>query len=183
MLKVSHPTAEWLAWLKSISLLDDGDDCWIWPGAVNGSGYGVVRIKHDGASSPEMVHRAAWAAANHSPIPDGYDVDHTCGTPLCGNPDHLQALTKAAHAALEVARRAAYRPKPKPPQVKPYGTIRERPRMKRGVVVGTTYAVLYRVRDEDTGVSRQTSQSFRTRREAKAFLATLARVRPYRRAA
>ncbi len=51
------------------------------------------------------VHRASYEAFI-GPIPEGFDIDHTCHKPSecqagdncphrrCGNPDHLEAVTK-----------------------------------------------------------------------------------------
>lgn len=54
--------------------------CWLWTGAVTGSGYGAFR--------KESVHRFSFRI-HKSNIPMGSQVLHKCDTPLCVNPDHL----------------------------------------------------------------------------------------------
>lgn len=62
--------------------------CWIWGGAIDRYGYGVVRL------GPKMVkvHRAMYTSAK-GPVPRGLVVDHLCRVRSCVNPKHLQAVT------------------------------------------------------------------------------------------
>ena len=60
-------------------------DCWIWTGATNKGGYGVVR--HGGRVG--SVHRLVMDA------PPGQTVRHTCDNPPCYNPHHLISGTQA----------------------------------------------------------------------------------------
>ncbi len=65
-----------------------GCGCWLWRSTKDHRGYG--QFYHQG-----WVHRAHRFSfvltGNH--IPDGLVIDHLCRTPLCVNPDHLEAVT------------------------------------------------------------------------------------------
>lgn len=70
--------------------------CWLWTGPQTGTGkdgkhfsYGTVSV--DGQR--HLVHRVSYEVT-HGPVPLGLVVDHICNTPLCVNPDHLQAITQ-----------------------------------------------------------------------------------------
>lgn len=58
--------------------------CWIWTGAVNDHGYGVV---WDG-KAPCLAHRASWILS-HGVIDDAMNVCHCCDNPPCVNSEHL----------------------------------------------------------------------------------------------
>ena len=60
------------------------DECWLWVGAINPKGYGMMSIK----SHPRLSHRISWEVHN-GPIPEGMFVLHKCDTPLCVRPEHL----------------------------------------------------------------------------------------------
>lgn len=69
----------------------DANGCWIFPGATNGVGYGV--INSGGHNGPMVyVHRVTY---EHfvGPIADGLHIDHLCRVTLCCNPFHLEAVT------------------------------------------------------------------------------------------
>lgn len=70
------------------------DECWLWIGAVQSSGYGSFQ--------GQLAHRFAHELLV-GPIPDGHQVDHLCRVRLCVNPDHLEAVT-----AEENVRRTAH---------------------------------------------------------------------------
>ena len=78
-------------YLKKLVLSEAGppDECWLWPGYVTETGYGVYRS--------QRVHRAAYAN-RYGPIPDGLVIDHTCRQRSCFNPDHLKAVTQAVNS-------------------------------------------------------------------------------------
>lgn len=64
------------------------DGCWLWTGPPNGSGYGTFRL--DGRVIGAHV---AMVLLEGREIPDGHEVDHTCVTPLCVRPGHLEVVT------------------------------------------------------------------------------------------
>lgn len=64
--------------------------CILWTGGVNAAGYG--RICFNGRD--DRAHRASFIL-RYGKIPPGLELDHLCSTPLCINPDHLEAVTHA----------------------------------------------------------------------------------------
>jgi hypothetical protein len=60
--------------------------CWLWVGAFNGSGYGIVD-RYD-IGQRERAHRFVWRARFGS-IPRGTCVLHRCDVRACVNPGHL----------------------------------------------------------------------------------------------
>lgn len=67
---------------------DPATGCWLWTGATNGSGYGMIGV----GQRKKYVHRAAYELAR-GPIPDGLVIDHLCRIPICCSPAHLEAVT------------------------------------------------------------------------------------------
>lgn len=81
--------------------------CWLWKGARNRYGYGVVRW-HGAA---RLAHRVSYEL-HRGPCPP--ELDHLCRVPACVNPAHLEGVshaenvrrgdaprnTKAAHASI-----------------------------------------------------------------------------------
>lgn len=65
-----------------------GPECWLWTGAPNSAGYGMVGEGPAGADRKILAHRLAWEI-HFGPIPEGMFVCHHCDTPLCVRPDHL----------------------------------------------------------------------------------------------
>lgn len=66
------------------------DGCWLWTGATNGKGYGVLAVN---VKVQYYAHRRAWEFVN-GPIPDGLHVLHRCDVTLCCNPAHLSLGTQ-----------------------------------------------------------------------------------------
>jgi hypothetical protein len=64
--------------------------CWIWQGGQSGSGY--ARARRDNRMVP--LHRWHYEQ-EHGALRDGHEIDHLCRVPLCVNPDHLEAVTRA----------------------------------------------------------------------------------------
>lgn len=64
------------------------DDCWIWCGNINDSGYGRLNHGPRGAVEPWLAHRLSWTL-HKGKIPEGLGVLHKCDNPPCVNPHHL----------------------------------------------------------------------------------------------
>lgn len=79
--------------LQKLAPQEDG--CWLWTAATaGGTGYGSF---HDGTKRLG-AHRFAYELWR-GPIPEGLELDHVCQVRPCVNPDHLRAVTHAAHMA------------------------------------------------------------------------------------
>lgn len=63
-------------------------ECWMWKGAKKPSGYGNVRRN----KVYTTAHRLAWELT-FGPIPKGMQIQHSCDTPSCCNPNHLMLGT------------------------------------------------------------------------------------------
>ena len=70
------------------SKVNKGKGCWEWLASVDGSNRGHLGI--DGKM--RTAHRVAWELTN-GPIPDGFDVLHSCDNGRCCRPDHLSLGT------------------------------------------------------------------------------------------
>jgi hypothetical protein len=76
------------------------DQCWLWTGPKQGSGYGVASA----GGTTCGPHRLMFVLA-HGPIPDRkLLVRHTCDNPPCCNPAHLRSGTYAQNRADTVSR-------------------------------------------------------------------------------
>lgn len=64
------------------------NDCWLWQGAKNTDGYGIVSVVVAGKETTRRAHRLVYEMVN-GPIADGMKICHTCDTPACCNPAHL----------------------------------------------------------------------------------------------
>lgn len=58
--------------------------CWIWTGATNWGGYGVIEHNY----KTKLAHRISWEL-NFGQIPKSINVLHKCDNPICVNPAHL----------------------------------------------------------------------------------------------
>lgn len=76
--------------------IDATGPCWLWTGATNRSGYGVINAGR--RIGPVVVHRAVWELLV-GPIPAGLELDHLCRVRACCNPDHLEPVTRAVNVA------------------------------------------------------------------------------------
>jgi len=70
-----------------------GTSCWIWDASVTGNGlYGFYSWKVNKRNKASFSHRISYIIHNGL-IPEGLVIDHLCRCHLCGNPDHLEAVT------------------------------------------------------------------------------------------
>lgn len=61
-------------------------DCWIWTGAVNDKGYGLIGAGKKGRLV--YVHRTVWEF-KRGPIPKGSEICHRCDNPRCVRLSHM----------------------------------------------------------------------------------------------
>lgn len=101
----ADPYVLWARLLERVVIDEHG--CWIFKGATNSRGYGLVCSGRKGKSI--LTHRLAVIVRDGS-IPDGMTVDHqchdaqtcapaTCQHKRCVNPEHLKVMTIAENTA------------------------------------------------------------------------------------
>lgn len=67
--------------------------CWLWGGALSGTGYGQFYYRHPiHGKTWRSTHRVAYTLAV-GPIPTNLTLDHLCRNRACVNPDHLEPVT------------------------------------------------------------------------------------------
>lgn len=65
--------------------------CWLWIGATNTKGYGVIVSSNASTRKKTMAHRYSYERTI-GPIPEGLQIDHLCRVRCCVNPFHLEAV-------------------------------------------------------------------------------------------
>jgi HNH endonuclease len=85
--------------LKNYRVNQNG--CHIWGGYIDRNGYG--RVYDQQQHKVLWVHRVSYEIYK-GPIPALHEIDHTCQTPPCINPDCLDAVTKIEHVARTMRR-------------------------------------------------------------------------------
>lgn len=68
------------------------DDCWLYTGALNFHGYGILGWNIDGVRYRTRAHRIAWIRENGE-LDDELYIRHLCHNPACCNPKHLKPGT------------------------------------------------------------------------------------------
>ena len=69
--------------------------CWLWTGALDGKGYGIVcRPRIRGMTQlHHFAHRVMYEKFR-GPIPEGLTLDHLCANRQCVSPWHLEPVTR-----------------------------------------------------------------------------------------
>lgn len=79
--------------------------CWLWTGAKSEDGYGIIHVRPYGNI---RAHRLVYETVHGCTLLPGYDLHHICQNILCVKPDHLEPLTRQAHAKLNSWARATH---------------------------------------------------------------------------
>ena len=98
--------------VRLFSKVEKTDGCWLWRGAMDGAGYGMIFIAKTPRHITNKTHRVSWELAN-GPIPNKLFVLHRCDTPACLRPDHLFLGTQAENIRDMVSKGRQARIKPK----------------------------------------------------------------------
>ncbi len=70
------------------SKVDRSGSCWLWTACTDRDGYGWINFTW----GMGYAHRIAYEIAN-GPIPAGMVLDHSCRTPSCVDPAHLEPVS------------------------------------------------------------------------------------------
>jgi hypothetical protein len=91
------------------SKVNKTDGCWLWTGADNGFGYGVIGEAFGKRKRIVYAHRYSYEL-HHGPIAPGLYVCHRCDVKRCVNPAHLFQGTAAdnIHDMISKGRRRSY---------------------------------------------------------------------------
>lgn len=88
--------------------------CWIFMGAVNHCGYGIIGTGRRGEPT-DRAHRITYRHFKGE-IPSGKFVCHTCDIPSCCNPDHMFIGTNQDNVN-DMVRKKRNSPPPRNPHV------------------------------------------------------------------
>lgn len=81
---------------RFLAKTEEVDGHWMWTGARTGS-KSTRPVCYAGNGKQQYAHRWIYEQCV-GPIPEGYEVDHTCRVGMCVNPDHLEAVTPDENA-------------------------------------------------------------------------------------
>ncbi|MEU4224350.1 HNH endonuclease [Nonomuraea sp. NPDC026600] len=82
------------------------EGCWVWPGEIGNTGYGIFRIYRSGKTKKLFAHRVAHFLASGEDITN-LVVRHDCDNPPCCNPSHLRSGTQADNMRDSIERKRA----------------------------------------------------------------------------
>jgi len=85
----------------------DPQGCIPWLGAPDSHGYGRLFVAK--GEQPVFAHRLAYLLWGSDVLRKGDLVHHVCRNPICCNPEHLLALSRAEHSRLHARLRRTER--------------------------------------------------------------------------
>ena len=90
-------------YLRLLSKTRREGECWIWTAATwkTRGGYGAVWYR----GRKSRAHRVMWELTQ-GPIPEGMEIDHTCGRADCVCPSHLRLCEPRSNRRLQWVRKA-----------------------------------------------------------------------------
>lgn len=74
------------------------EECWLWQGADNGTGYGQISKNY----KKIYVHRLSYEI-HVGPIPENMTVHHLCMNTKCVNPKHLSLASRGDNTLMGYA--------------------------------------------------------------------------------
>lgn len=66
-------------------------ECWLWKGAKQGQGYGIITLKGRPLYAHRWAYEDRWGA-----VAPGTRLTHTCGNRACVNPYHIERIVRAS---------------------------------------------------------------------------------------
>ena len=93
--------------------------CWLWVGARDQRGYGMVARRLNARTASQRAHRYVYERLI-GPIADGLTLDHLCRTHSCVNPAHCEPVTHRINVLRGVGFAARNARKAHCPQGHPY---------------------------------------------------------------
>lgn len=109
--KKQKTVSAYIRMMKRVSIPKDKSKCWLWTGPVNNAGYGMIR-GNDGIPKMMTVHRVAGIEKG---LDKDSEIQHTCLTKHCVNPDHLVNGNPKSRLKRIVAKHGRNWQKPKNP--------------------------------------------------------------------
>ncbi|MEU8003202.1 HNH endonuclease signature motif containing protein [Catellatospora sp. NPDC049111] len=79
--------------------IDEATSCWIYQGAKDRDGYGLVNDRTHSTKTTRPAHRFFWLKWVGA-VPEGMELHHKCRVRACVNPSHLQVVTHGENVAL-----------------------------------------------------------------------------------
>lgn len=84
--KINRIKSAYERMMRRVIIPNNKDDCWLWCGPVNNAGYGMIR---GDSGIPKMITVHRVAGKEKGLDIENNEIQHTCLTKHCVNPNHL----------------------------------------------------------------------------------------------